>query len=471
MSSEKQLADLTDASKKYKDETTVMLKKLRLSEHSQCETVAELTKDLMSYRGEKEKAVNELKATIDSLTLQLLGSREDATKAIAMSDSLTADARRYQLDAQNDNVNYERELALHAEARAALRDARSGMESEQRIRKTIESQLTSAQAEMEAEKVAWESSKAKLEESLLEARSRLDDTKAAALMKNETLGDSAEKSTDVTGAVLEKQLSDLRELLRFKQSECGMLEADLASAKRASERERTAAELTNRSLEEAMSELKALREQDKDNIGGISASEKAMSDLREKLKSAEEQLVLLRESNTMLREESHKVTKKLFELQSQFDTLKSSTAPQTKMINNMEVERASLEAEKESLSREVEAWKNRVHNLVSKFNQIDPEDYAQALASVDQLRCECESLKAQKELSDANTAKADGLVTRLNKEIESQKASIAAFKNALEKTKKEKEELSEAASSNKIINTKMAAAQVRKAVTLCCVLH
>ena len=495
MSSEKQLADLTDASKKYKDETTVMLKKLRLSEQSQCETVAELTKDLMSYRGEKEKAVNELKATIDSLTLQLLGSREDATKAIAMSDSLTADARRYQLDAQNDNVNYERELALHAEARAALRDARSGMESEQRIRKTIESQLTSAQAEMEAEKVAWESSKAKLEESLLEARSRLDDmrtqnnmlhdqmaslsatvnkiqsTKAAALMKNETLGDSAEKSTDVTGAVLEKQLSDLRELLRFKQSECGMLEADLASAKRASERERTAAELTNRSLEEAMSELKALREQDKDNIGGISASEKAMSDLREKLKSAEEQLVLLRESNTMLREESHKVTKKLFELQSQFDTLKSSTAPQTKMINNMEVERASLEAEKESLSREVEAWKNRVHNLVSKFNQIDPEDYAQALASVDQLRCECESLKAQKELSDANTAKADGLVTRLNKEIESQKASIAAFKNALEKTKKEKEELSEAASSNKIINTKMAAAQVRKAVTLCCVLH
>lgn len=495
MSSEKQLADLTDASKKYKDETTVMLKKLRQSEQSQCETVAELTKDLMSYRGEKEKAVNELKATIDSLTSQLSGSREDATKAIAMSDSLTADARRYQLDAKNANVNYERELALHAEARAALRDARSGMESEQRIRKTIESQLTSAQAEMEAEKVAWESSKAKLEESLLEARSRLDDmrtqnnilhdqmaslsatvdkiqsTKAAALMKNETLGDSAEKSTDVTGAVLEKQLSDLRELLRFKQSECGMLEADLASAKRASERERTAAELTNRSLEEARSELKALREQDKDNIGGISASEKAMSDLREKLKSAEEQLVLLRESNTMLREESHKVTKKLSELQSQFDTLKSSTAPQTKMINNMEVERASLEAEKESLSREVEAWKNRVHNLVSKFNQIDPEDYAQALASVDQLRCECESLKAQKELSDANTAKADGLVTRLNKEIESQKASIAAFKNALEKTKKEKEELSKAASSNKIINTKMAAAQVRKAVTLCCVLH
>jgi nucleoprotein TPR len=130
-------------------------------------------------------------------------------------------------------------------------------------------------------------------------------------------------------------------------------------------------------------------------------------------------------------------------------------------MKSMEVERASLEAEKESLSREVDAWKNRVHNLVSKFNQIDPEDYAQALITVDKMKGECALLKEQKELSDANTAKAEGLVARLKKEIESQKASITAFKNALEKTKKEKEELSKASSSNKQANMKIAAAQVR----------
>lgn len=396
---------------------------------------------------------------------------------------MTAEARRYQLDAKNANVNYERELALHAEAREALRDARAGMESEQRLRETIESQLASAQAEIATEKVAWDSSKTKLEESLLEAKSRLDDmriqnnmlhdqmaslsatvekfqsTKASALMGNEPSVDGAGGNPDAPGAVGEKQLSDLRELLRFKQSECAMLEADLASAKRASERERTAAELANRSLEEARSELKVLREIGKDDVGGASASEREMGDLRAKLNGAEEQLVLLRESNIMLREESQKVTKKLAEVQSQFDKLKFSTAPQSEKMKSMEVERASLEAEKESLSREVEAWKNRVHNLVSKFNQIDPEDYAHALATIDQLKDECSSLKTQKEISDANTTKAEGLVTRLNKEIESQKASIAAFKNALEKTKKEKEELSKAASSNKITNMKIAAAQ------------
>jgi hypothetical protein len=83
-----------------------MLKKLRQSEQSKCETVAELTNDLIAYyRGEKDKAVNELKSMIDSLTSQLSGSREDAFQAIARLESLTLEARRYQLDAKNANAN------------------------------------------------------------------------------------------------------------------------------------------------------------------------------------------------------------------------------------------------------------------------------------------------------------------------------------------------------------------------------
>ena len=104
-SSEEQLANLTMASTKYKDETTAMLKKLRQSEQSQCETVAELTNDLIAYRGEKDKAVNELKSMIDSLTSQLSGSREDAFQVIARLESLTLEARRYQLNAKNANAN------------------------------------------------------------------------------------------------------------------------------------------------------------------------------------------------------------------------------------------------------------------------------------------------------------------------------------------------------------------------------
>jgi len=94
-----------------------------------------------------------------------------------------------------------------------------------------------------------------------------------------------------------------------------MLEADLASAKWASEHERTAAELANRSLEEARSELKAMREVGKDYDRGYSASDKEIGDLRAKLNGTEEQILLCK-SNIMLRKESQKVTKKLSEAQS-----------------------------------------------------------------------------------------------------------------------------------------------------------
>ena len=132
-----------------------------------------------------------------------------------------------------------------------------------------------------------------------------------------------------------------------------------ASAKRALERERTTVELAKRCLEEARSELKILGESGKGGNGGTRTTKNAIDDLRTKLKGAEEQLVLIRESNTMLWEESQKARKKLSEVQSQsqFNVLKTSTSPQMEKMKSVEVKRASLEAEKDSLLRDVESWK------------------------------------------------------------------------------------------------------------------
>eukprot|EP00985_Skeletonema_marinoi_P025688 scaffold19105_cov113-Skeletonema_marinoi.AAC.1 len=325
-SSEEQLAELTAASKKYKEETTSTLAKLKKSEEGQKEAVADLTKDLMAHRGEKEKAETEMKAQIDSLTVQLASAKEDATKAIARMDSLASEMKRYQMDAKNAQTNYERELALHAEARSSMRDVRSELASEQTHRETAETQLLSAQRDFETEKASLNEAKMKLEQSVQEGKTRLDDLRSQNNLLHDqmtTLSTTVEKiqsekesqvSGDGPAEGNVKQVSDLRELLRFKQSECTMLEADLSSAKRESERERTAAELAKKSLEEARSELKILRESNKAGIDG-SKSVMELNDLRSKLKSAEEQLVLLKESNTTLREQSTKMSKQLKDVQ------------------------------------------------------------------------------------------------------------------------------------------------------------
>ena len=104
--SESQVVELTAASTKYKDETEITLDKLRKSEQGKSEAVAELTRDLMAHRSEKEKAVNELKAKLDSLTMELASSKQDATSATARVDSLTAEMKSYQLNAANAEVSH-----------------------------------------------------------------------------------------------------------------------------------------------------------------------------------------------------------------------------------------------------------------------------------------------------------------------------------------------------------------------------
>ncbi len=469
-SSEEQLAELTAASKKYKEETTSTLDKLKKSEQGQKEAVADLTKDLMAHRGEKEKAETELKAQIDSLTVQLTSAKEDATKAIARMDSLASEMKRYQMDAKNAQTNYERELALHAEARSSLRDVRSELASEQTLRETAETQLLSAQRDFETEKAAFYEAKINLEQTVQEGKTRLDDLRSQNSLLHDQMATlsatvekiQSDKESQVTGdGSMEgntKQLSDLRELLRFKQSECTMLEADLSSAKRESERERTAAELAKKSLEEARSEVKILRDSNRaDNDGSKSAKE--LNVLRSKLKSAEEQLLLLKESNTALREQSTKMSEQLKSVQAQLSSANAAATPSKEKIRSMEVEKASLEAEKESLSREADAWKNRVSSLVSKFNQIDPADHAKALESIEKLKGECASLKSLKEKAVSESTSAKGIVTKLNKEVATQKASIETLMTSLEKTKKEKEELVKSSKASKATNKKVTEAQ------------
>ena len=271
-------------------------------------------------------------------------------------------------------------MALHAEARNALRDARSKAESEQSLRKTAKAALESKKAEFEANESVWQSEKIKLEEMSEQAKARYEDLQRQNNLLHEQLTSLSEKvekfQSDRTSelvvekecSAVDKQLTDMRELLQFKQSECVMLLADLASSKRTAERERTAAEMTKKSLEEARSEIKVLRDGSKE--GSSAPVDKGTSELRNQLNTANDQLVLVRESNTMLREETQRLTKKLSDVEAECKELKTAASPNNEKLSNLEVEKAALVAEKDSLSREVDAWKNRVHSLVSKFNQV-----------------------------------------------------------------------------------------------------
>ena len=65
------MTELTFALTKYNDEMMAELERLRKSDSSKQEAVAELTWNLMSHREEREKTVNKLRVKAESLILQL----------------------------------------------------------------------------------------------------------------------------------------------------------------------------------------------------------------------------------------------------------------------------------------------------------------------------------------------------------------------------------------------------------------
>jgi len=476
-SNETALADMTKVSEEYKKKAEADLEKLKSelkasqrAAQTKQEMLDELGKDLAGSRGEQEKVVTDLKAKIEALEAQAASAKEDAEAAQSRMESIASEMKTYQADAAAAQNNYERELALHAAARTELRNAREEHEGEIRLRQSAQSQLESKRNEVEGEKKIWEETKSKLEESLKETEKRLEDirsqndllhsqmeslTATVEKFQNDKIASVPEEGAEGEAAssedtnVLRKTVTDLREMVRFLRSEREMYEAQLESARRTSERERAAAAVTKRTLEEARAELEVLQRGegnvDKENVK--SAQERDAD--AAKIRKAEEQLVLLRESNKLLREEAEKTARSLQEAQKELDAKMKSAAPTEAKCRQLEVDKAALVAEKASLAREVDAWKGRVQSLVSKFNTIDPEEHAQALSRAEASKKECESLKISKERTEKECASAKALVSRLNKELAQRKSALETAKASLVKVTAEKATL-----SKKSINAK-----------------
>ena len=164
---------------------------------------------------------------------------------------------------------------------------------------------------------------------------------------------------------LQKVVSELREVVRYIRSENAMIQAQLDAARRTAERERAATVVVKRSLDEARAEIKMLQEKDTVGIdGGIGG------DQAEKLKNLEMQSTLLRESNQLLRAETLKLEATLKTSQFELDETKAKLEPLEKSQRDSEVEKLALEAEKDSLKRDLETWKGRLQSMVSKFNTV-----------------------------------------------------------------------------------------------------
>ena len=78
----------------------------------------------------------------------------------------------------------------------------------------------------------------------------------------------------------------------------------------------------------------------------------------------------MRESNQLLREEAEKLSKSFSTLDTDLNDTKVVSEPTAQKSHGLEVDKTAIEAEKLILAREVEAWKDCVKIIVSRFHQV-----------------------------------------------------------------------------------------------------
>eukprot|EP00591_Stephanopyxis_turris_P006176 CAMPEP_0195523802 /NCGR_PEP_ID=MMETSP0794_2-20130614/23228_1 /TAXON_ID=515487 /ORGANISM="Stephanopyxis turris, Strain CCMP 815" /LENGTH=732 /DNA_ID=CAMNT_0040653877 /DNA_START=36 /DNA_END=2234 /DNA_ORIENTATION=- len=252
-------------------------------------------------------------------------------------------------------------------------------------------------------------------------------------------------------ASYQKTISELREVVRFMRSEHDMLQAQIDALERTVERERASSAITKRSLEEARAEVSTLqksaavtRKESEGTRATITEEKTQKEKEKEDRRQTGEQLTLLRESNTLLREESDRIGAELTKAKHELEIVKNALEAAESKNRGFGGEKAALEAEKSSLTREMEAWKGRVQSLVAEFHPIDPKEHEEALSRIDVLKKECKTIQTLKDQAEkeCENAKADLSRLHLETKANAEKEALSKSKSDVElSTIKERDEL------------------------------
>jgi nucleoprotein TPR len=431
------------------------------------EVITELTNDLSAQRGEREKAVNEVKQQISALKTSAEEFQKKAEDAEFRHAELQNGTNVLQVDLTEAQSNYERELTLHAAARTDLRSAREDSEKANRLRNTAMEEAATLRSEFKVQKSILEVEKSKREETEQNFEKRIESSSAENSLlhtqlekineqiekmnsrNTEAEGDGEEgKTEDVSGdeetMKLRNTVSELREIVKFVRTEKDAIQGQLDASRRTIERERTKLSTARRAAEEAQAELKGLQESSKETSDDASEGGTSMAD---KLKATGEQSRLLGDSNAHLQQQVQELQNNLTIIRQELETSKSALQPAVNGQKELESDKAALLAEKESLLREIEDWKGRVQSLVTRFNQVDPEEHSKLVKEKEDLEKQVQMLE-QKSLTAENDAKriralasrASAQLTQNKQTVEDQKKTISKLnveKETLEKSQKE----------------------------------
>jgi nucleoprotein TPR len=329
-------------------------------------------------------------------------AEERAVALTAQVSELKVDVARFQALAQEAGDNYRREVTMHSRAseevlalQRQLDQAKAEGQAAVNKLSDVTAQLLRAEAALDEErKSAAAQSKDKevraadlqATNALLHSQLQTLGAQIARFQENRTLiAESSGEAESEEMLSLRKASIELREVVRFMKREQDVLEAKLSVSE--SECSRLKANVGN--LQKLFDEAKAELSREMERRV-VSRDDEEFA----RLMGEVGQLNLVRESNSHLRAENEDLQKRLAKVATELSAIRQSEAPLKEQLRTATAEKGALESERASLLAEVGYWKDRLQSLVSRYNEVDPEEHRLLQVRHDEVSARVAALEA-----------------------------------------------------------------------------
>ncbi|KAG1684902.1 hypothetical protein DVH05_010168 [Phytophthora capsici] len=455
--SEKNLAELSSASEKWRQSEAKKVEELEKSRDHLSEELVKARSELKehitensSLREEIDRSEQTHKRSIIEATEKQKMLQLQADSAVQQMNSVREEMGKMKRELETTQENYERELQLHAsevakssssrremdELRRAVREREADIEAlnvkVESVEKEAQLQLETLQKRVdeavEAKNAITEQNKLlhlQLERAAAQVRrAHEQEMLKAASSSNQ---DSSEGASAASNAH-EKEIDDLRSVVAYLRRESEIAESKLELSQQEVQRGRAQIFSLESTIERLRGEIKALS--DATAAAGKQTSATSADD--EKRVAQLEQLSLLRESNATLRDENQKSLAKLKEEEAKVRDLKEKLVPLQNAEAALKTQVASLKQEIETLNDANKRWKQRVDQLVEKYQQVDPAEHDKVLAEKEALTKELTALKAEQSAlkEELETLRSSG-----GKELEEEKKKVENWSKQYERIK------------------------------------
>ncbi|KAF4140634.1 TPR/MLP1/MLP2-like protein [Phytophthora infestans] len=461
--SEKSLAELSSASVKWKQSEAEKVQTLEKTRGRLSDELAKARAELKEHITENSKLREEIDRVDQTHKKSILEAMEKqkmlqlhADSAVQQMNSVREEMGKMRCELETTQENYERELQLHAAEVAKSSSSRREMEEFRRSVREREAEIEALNVKVQSvEKEAQlqlETLQKRLDEAM-EAKNALTEQnkllhsqleRAAAQVRraheqemlkvigaqSSALNQEAGETAAVGSNAHEKEIDDLRSVVAYLRRESEIAESKLELSQQEVQRGRAQIFSLESTVERLRGEMKTLSDTATATATGKQTATLATDD--EKRVAQLEQLSLLRESNATLRDENQKRLAKLKEEDAKVRSLEAKIAPLQNAEAALKTQVASLNQEVVTLNDANKRWKQRVDQLVEKYQQVDPAEYDKVVAEKEALTKELTELKTEQ---SALKAELETLRSSGGKELDEEKKKVENWSKQYERIK------------------------------------